>query len=222
MKNKILRFSRSWRVQHMLLMISVFLLILSGFSLKYSHTILGKILIFLEGGFEARGALHRMSAFLLIFTIIYHFVYIFFTKEGKREFKLLLPCKKDFKDFIDSILYDIGKIDKKPEFDRYSYKEKMQYWIISFLILIMVLSGIILMFHNYFFAIFPKWIIDLSLSLHSWLATIVIIFLILWHFYIVHLSPSNFPVNLSFWDGYVDEDWLKENHYLEYKKIKER
>jgi hypothetical protein len=84
----------------------------------------------------------------------------------------------------------------------------------------MVISGAILMFHNYLFAVFPKWIIDLSLSFHSWIATLVIIFLILWHFYIVHLSPENFPWNSSFWDGYVDEKWLKENHYLEYKRIK--
>ncbi len=220
MNDKILRFSRTWRVQHLLLMISVFLLIISGFSLKYSHTAIGKILIFLEGGFEARGALHRISAFLLIFTTIYHLIYIIFTKEGRKEFKALIPRKKDFDDFIKSILYDIGKVDKRPEFDRYSYKEKLQYWTISLFVLIMVISGAILMFHNYLFAVFPKWIIDLSLSFHSWIATLVIIFLILWHFYIVHLSPENFPWNSSFWDGYVDEKWLKENHYLEYKRIK--
>ena len=222
MNNKILRFSRTWRVQHLLLMISVFLLIISGFSLKYSHTTIGKILIFLEGGFEARGALHRISAFLLIFTTLYHLIYIIFTKEGRREFRALIPRKKDLDDFIKSILYDIGKIDKRPEFDRYSYKEKLQYWVISFFVLIMVISGAILMFHNYLFAVFPKWIIDLSLSFHSWIATLVIVFLILWHFYIVHLSPENFPWNSSFWDGYVDEKWLKENHYLEYKRIKEK
>ena len=222
MNNKILRFSRTWRVQHLLLMISVFLLIISGFSLKYSHTTIGKILIFLEGGFEARGALHRISAFLLIFTTLYHLIYIIFTKEGRREFKALIPRKKDFDDFIKSILYDIGKTDRRPEFDRYSYKEKLQYWVISFFVLIMVISGAILMFHNYLFAVFPKWIIDLSLSFHSWIATLVIVFLILWHFYIVHLSPENFPWNSSFWDGYVDEKWLRENHYLEYKRIKEK
>ncbi len=222
MENKILRFSRSWRAQHMLLMISVILLVISGFSLRYSHTTIGKILIFLEGGFEARGALHRLSAFLLLFTIFYHLIYIFFTKEGRKELKALLPRKKDFEDFFRSILYDIGKISEKPQFERYSYKEKLQYWVISFFILIMVLSGLVLMFHNYFLRFFPKWLIDLSFSLHSWIATLVIIFLLLWHLYIVHLSPMNFPWNSSFWDGYVDEEWLKENHYLEYKRIKEK
>ncbi|MEN3044645.1 MAG: cytochrome b/b6 domain-containing protein [Candidatus Hydrothermales bacterium] len=222
MENKILRFSRTWRVQHMLLMISVFLLILSGFSLKYSHTLFGKVLIFLEGGFEARGSLHRFSAFILIFTTIYHVFYIFFTKEGRKEFKLLLPCKRDFFDLINSVLYNIGKIDKKPEFDRYSYKEKLQYWTVSLFLLLMIFSGVILMFHDFFFYVFPKWIFDLSFAVHSWTATLFIIFLVLWHFYIVHLSPSNFPINLSFWNGYVDEEWLKENHYLEYKRLKEK
>ncbi|MEN3045872.1 MAG: cytochrome b/b6 domain-containing protein [Candidatus Hydrothermales bacterium] len=180
------------------------LLILSGFSLKYSHTTLGKILIFREGGFNTRGSLHRLSAFLLIFTTIFHIFYMLFTKEGRNEFKMLLPCKKDFYDFKNSILYNLGMIDKKPEFDRYSYEEKLQYWAISLLLLLMIFSGIILMFHDSFFYLLPKWFFDLSFAVHSWTATLVIVFLVLWHFYIVHLSPSNFPINLSFWHGYVE------------------
>lgn len=220
MDDKITRFSRNWRVQHMLLMISVLLLIISGFSLKYSDTFWGKVLIFLEGGFQARGSLHRLSAILLFITVIYHLVYISLTKEGRSEFKNLLPKKSDFVDLKNSVLYDLLKRSEKPAFGRYSYREKVQYWAFFIFILLMFLSGVVLWFHDFFFSFFPKWAFDVSFALHGGTATLVILFLVLWHMYLVHLSQGNFPGNSSFWHGYVSEKWVKENHPLEYEEMK--
>ncbi len=219
MNDKIQRFSRSWRIQHLLLMVSVLLLMMSGFSMKYSETLWGKILIFLEGGFQARGALHRLSAVLLFITAIYHLVYISFTREGKREFKSLLPTKKDFSDLKNSILYDLLKRAEKPAFGRYSYREKVQYWAFFVFIVLMFVSGLVMWFHDFFFAFFPKWAFDVTFALHGGTATLIILFLVLWHMYVVHLSPANFPGNSSFWHGDVSEKWLKENHLLEYKSM---
>ncbi|MCL4539682.1 MAG: cytochrome b/b6 domain-containing protein [Bacteroidetes bacterium] len=201
-------------------MVSVLLLIISGFSMKYSETVWGKVLLFLEGGFQARGALHRLSAVLLFITAIYHLIYISFSKEGRREFKSLLPNKNDFVDLKNSILYDLLKRSEKPAFGRYSYREKVQYWAFFIFIFLMFISGVILWFHDFFFGFFPKWAFDVSFALHGGTATLVILFLVLWHMYVVHLSPANFPGNSSFWHGYVTERWLKENHSLEYEEMK--
>lgn len=220
MDKKVLRFSLSWRIQHFLLMISVTLLIITGFALRYHYTWFGKFLIFLEGGFESRGILHRISAVLLFITAVYHLIYILFTAEGRKEFRELLPRKKDFADMIKSVKYDIGKDEKPPMYGRYSYREKIQYWAFFLFVFIMILSGVVLWFHNYLFGILPKWFFDVSWAFHSATATLVITFLVLWHLYLVHLSPGNFPINTSFWHGYVSEEWLKENHYLEYLEIK--
>ncbi len=222
MDNKIPRFSRSWRVQHMLLMVSVLLLMISGFSVKYSDTLLGKVLIFLEGGFQARGALHRLSAVLLFITAVYHFVYISITEEGRSEFRKLLPNKRDFTDLKNSISYDLLKRSERPAFGRYSYREKVQYWAFFVFILLMFLSGVVLWFHDFFFGFIPKWAFDVSFALHGGTATLIILFLVLWHLYIVHLSPGNFPGNNSFWHGYVTERWMKENHPLEYEEMKNK
>ena len=143
-------------------MVSVTLLIITGFALKYHNTWLGRFLIFLEGGFEARGTLHRISAVLLFITAVYHLIYIIFTREGRAEFKELLPMKKDFSDFVESVRYDIGKNEKPPMYGRYSYKEKIQYWFFFLFVVLMILSGIVLWFHNYFFGVLPKWFFDLS------------------------------------------------------------
>ncbi|MEO0276140.1 MAG: cytochrome b/b6 domain-containing protein, partial [candidate division WOR-3 bacterium] len=149
-KRNILRFSLNWRIQHFLLMVSVFLLIISGIALRFSDSWFGKFLIFLEGGFEARGALHRLSAFLLIFTALYHLIYIIFTKEGRKEFKSFLFEKDDFSNYFKTILYNFGKIEEKPKIKRYGFKEKLQYWVFFLFVFLMIITGIVMWWHNYF------------------------------------------------------------------------
>lgn len=219
MAGDVQRFSRTWRVQHMLLVISVILLILSGLSLRYSHTWLGKAVIFLEGGFEARGALHRISAVVLLVTILYHGVYITMTREGRSELGALRPQWKDFKDFRDTLLYDMGRLPHRPRCGRYTYREKLQYWAFSLFLMIMTSSGVILWLHNYFIAHFPKWWVDVTFAVHGMTATLLFVFLVLWHLYIVHLSPGHFPWNGSFWHGKVSLDWLREFHAEEYEEL---
>lgn len=219
-KRKILRFSRTWRIQHFLLLTSVTLLILSGIALRFSESWLGKLIIFLEGGFEARGGIHRLSAILLIFTAIYHILYITLTREGRNEFKSLLFRKNDFSDYIKLFLYNFGKIEDKPKIGRYGFREKLQYWVFFLFTFLMIVTGIVMWLHNYFFIFLPKWIFDLVYGIHGWGGTLILIFIVLWHLYEIHLSPQNFPLNMSFWDGYVSEEWLKEEHPLEYEEIK--
>ncbi|MEO0263343.1 MAG: cytochrome b/b6 domain-containing protein [candidate division WOR-3 bacterium] len=219
-KRNILRFSLNWRIQHFLLMVSVSLLIISGIALRFSDSWFGKFLIFLEGGFEARGALHRLSAFLLIFTALYHLIYIIFTKEGRKEFKSFLFEKDDFSNYFKTILYNFGKINEKPKIKRYGFKEKLQYWVFFLFVFLMIITGIVMWWHNYFLVLIPKWLFDLVYGIHGWGGTLILIFIVFWHIYEIHLTPSNFPINLSFWDGYVSEEWLKEEHFLEYEEMK--
>jgi|Deesub1362B_J571_1020462.scaffolds.fasta_scaffold00032_90 formate dehydrogenase gamma subunit len=219
-KREILRFSRNWRIQHFLLILSVVLLILSGVALKFYNSWFGKLMIFLEGGFEARGALHRFSAVLLIITAIYHIIYIIFTKEGRREFKALLFKKNDFSDYLNLLLYNLGKKETKPQIGRYGFREKLQYWVFFIFVFLMIATGAVMWWHNYFFVVLPKWVFDLIYGIHGWGGTLILIFIVFWHLYEIHLTPSNFPINMSFWDGYVSEEWLKEEHPLEYEELK--
>lgn len=219
-ERNILRFSTNWRIQHFLLMTSVILLILSGMALKFYNSWFGKFIIFLEGGFEARGAIHRFSAVLLIITAIYHLIYIIFTREGRKEFRNLLFKKGDFSDYINLILYNFGKRKEKPKIGRYGFREKIQYWIFFVFVLLMIVTGAVMWWHNYFFIFLPKWVFDLVYGIHGWGGTLILIFIVLWHLYEIHLTPSNFPINMSFWDGYVSEEWLKEEHPDEYEELK--
>lgn len=210
------------RVQHFALMVSVTLLILTGLALLYRDSAFGRFLIALEGGFEARGTLHRIAAGLLIATALYHLLYILFSRTGHEEFMQMLVRAQDFKDYGAAVLYDLGLRPEKPQLDRYSYREKFQYWIFALFVVIMIISGFILWFHDWFFGLLPKWAFDIALAVHSSTGTLILIVLTLWHLYLVHLSPGRFPIDWSFWDGKISEKQLQEEHPLEYKRLKEK
>ena len=40
----------------------------------------------------------------------------------------MLPAWKDVKDFIQSILYNLGLMKERPKFGRYAFHEKFEYW----------------------------------------------------------------------------------------------
>jgi hypothetical protein len=75
-------------------------------------------------------------------------------------------------------------------------------------------------FHNFFFAFTPKLVFDIFIIIHGSIGFILTLFLVLWHLYLVHLRPERFPVDMSFWDGKISEERLKEEHPLEYEQGK--
>lgn len=219
-KTEVLRLDFHQRTQHMLFLISVTLLILTGIGLRFSDSIIGKALVFLEGGFQTRGWLHRFSAILLILTSLYHFLYILFSERGHREFLKITLKWSDFTDYWNTLLFDLGLRKEKPKLDWYCYREKFQYWAFVIFTILMIASGIVLWFHRPLFAILPKWAFDVALEIHGWTGTLILIFLVLWHLYIVHLAPGRFPMSKSWLTGRITLSELKRYHDKAYDEIR--
>ncbi|NIO15692.1 MAG: hypothetical protein GTN70_01605 [Deltaproteobacteria bacterium] len=195
-----------FRVQHLILMITVGVLFLSGFTVLFHRTRASELLVAMEGGVEVRGLLHRSAAVVLLFLVLYHLYYILFSREGREEFQKLKLQKKDIADFIGVLRFSLRLSDVYPDLDRYSYKEKFQYWGVNTGLLIMILSGFILWFETASMLLFPKWVLDIVLIIHGYEGMIVFIILLFWHLYNVHCSPGNFPMNRVWITGKVDRE----------------
>jgi cytochrome b subunit of formate dehydrogenase len=217
-KDEILRLDVHQRIQHYLLIISVTLLILTGAGMRFSSSFLGKFLIFLEGGFKARGLIHRFSALLLLITLVYHLLYIIFSERGHGEFMKIILKWKDVREYWQTLLYNLRLRNEKPKLDWYCYREKFQYWAFALFIFLMLVSGVILWLYPWFFGLLPKWAFDIALEIHGWTGTLILIFLVLWHLYIVHLSPSKFPMSKSWLTGKISLKELKEDHEKFYEE----
>jgi len=85
------RFSLNVRLQHLTLAVGVILLIITGLPIKFHESKIAELFFDLIGGIQVSRILHRIGAGLLIFVSIWHTLYIAFTKEGRNEFKELLP-----------------------------------------------------------------------------------------------------------------------------------
>jgi cytochrome b subunit of formate dehydrogenase len=84
-----------------------------------------------------------------------------------------------------------------------------------FAIGIMVISGYIMWFPEVITRIFPGTVIPAAMMAHSTEAIVTTIFIILWHFYHVHLER----LNLSIFSGWLNEEDMRTYHSLEYRRL---
>jgi formate dehydrogenase gamma subunit len=217
-KMMVLRFTRSQRVQHFLLLISFIILIITGLALKFHDSWLGKLVINLEGGVIARGIFHRFAAVLLIFIAFYHFIYLVFTRYGHNEFLSILPTWKDFKDAFHSVKFALGLSSERPQIDRYAPQDKFQYWAVVAGSFLMIITGLVLWYQTQAMLVLPKWSIDITRVVHSYQGVIIAVVILLWHLYIVHLNPKRFPMSRIWIDGKISIEELKADHPLEYER----
>jgi cytochrome b subunit of formate dehydrogenase len=217
----VVRMSLMFRVQHMLLIFTLLVLAVTGFALMYHENWLGNLLIRLEGGVLFRGFLHRAAAVFLMAQMVFHAFYMLVSGEGKRELGEVMLCRRDFTDFLQAIRYNLGTVTEYPRFGKYGYKEKFQYWGATTGIFLISITGVSLWAETFSMKFMPKVFLDLALIVHGHQGLLAFVILLLWHVYNEHLHPSVFPMNNAWLTGKVEAEWLRQEHPLEYEKLKQ-
>ena len=215
-----LRMSLGERMQHGSLLVSFFVLVLTGFALKFPDAWwVAPLRDISPVMFAARGILHRAAGVVLVLAGLYHCHYVLFVPRGKQLIRDLMPVPADIRDAIAVLKYNVGISGVKPAFGRFSYIEKSEYWALVWGTIVMALTGVILWFDNTFLGLLTKLWWDVAGTVHyyeAWLATLAII---VWHFYFVIFNPDIYPVNLAFWKGTLTEEEMSEEHPLELEAI---
>lgn len=215
------RFDKAWIVQHILLIISFFTLVITGFALKFSNSWWSQALTNMGFSESIRGITHRVAAVVMMLVSVYHLYYLAFHRHGKKEIPELLPKLSDVTQFIQNMKYYLGLSKEKPRFNRYGYVEKAEYWALVWGTLVMAVTGIVLWFPTLATAIFPSWIIKVSETIHyyeAWLATLAIL---LYHFFFTIFHPEEYPLNLAAFTGKITEESAEEHFAGWYEKIKQ-
>lgn len=219
-----LRMSRNERIQHFIMLTSFLSLVISGFGLKYPDAFWVNWIraIMGDNAFELRGLAHRIFGIAMILVSLYHAYYLGFTKRGRQLFIDFLPKYQDLPDLISNVKYILGISKEKPYFGRFSYIEKAEYWALMWGVVVMSVTGLILMFNNFFLANTPKILMDISTLVHfyeAWLATLAIF---VWHFYFVIFNPEVYPLNTAFIYGTLTEEEMMNEHPRELDEIKKK
>ena len=222
-ENVTMRMPLAHRIQHIVLIFSFVLLILSGMPVRYYDAPLSGFLLKLMGGMQMRGVIHRLGAVLLIGLCVFHLGGLLFLSRAREEMKEFFPRLKDITDMAHHMFYNLGRRHDPPRYGKYNFIEKFEYLAVAWGSVVMILTGLILWHENLFLSLIPKWLWDAARVAHSYEAVLAFLAIIIWHFYNVHLNPEVFPMSRVWLDGKITEEELKKHHPLQYEKMmKER
>jgi cytochrome b subunit of formate dehydrogenase len=221
-----LRFNIIFRIQHVVLFVTFLLLAFTGLALKYPGPAIEHAgwWIKLWGGPKTAGIIHRVAGVTMLIDFAWHVFYLgYLLITGKMKLRAvttIIPIPKDVKDAVHNILYFIGIAKTKPEFGRFSYIHKFDYWAVFWGMGIIGLSGLALAFPTRAAFFFPEWSInwiwEVVSILHSDEALLAIVFILFWHFYNEHLKWDKFPMSMTWITGRITMEQMKHEHPLEY------
>ena len=206
------RMTNTQRYQHLVLLASFFTLVLTGFALKYPDSWFAGLLSMSE---KVRSITHRVASVILISAGVYHLVYIFLTRDGRRLVRDFLPAPKDASDVWGTMRYYLGLAPSKPEFARFNYAEKAEYWALVWGLFVMAGTGTMLWAKVYFGNLLPRWWLDIATAIHFYEAVLATLAIVVWHFYQVFLDPDVYPMNWTWWDGKMSFEHYREEHALD-------
>jgi len=205
----VVRMDTEQRVQHFLLLTSFITLVISGFALKYPDSWISEILRVNE---RARGIVHRVAACVMIGVSLYHVYYLIAKKQGRKLMMDMLPVPKDATDLFGTLKYYLGYGDQKPEYNRFSYAEKMEYLALVWGTVVMVATGLMLWFKMGVGTIGPRWWLDVATGIHFYEAVLATLAIIVWHFYGVIFDPDTYPMNWAWYDGKMSVEHYSHEH----------
>lgn len=209
------RFTFAERLQHVVLMVSLGVLFVTGLPLLFSET--AAIRIF-GGVFTLRTFLHRFAGGTLVFLSVYHIIYVMFTDRGRRDFGRILPRFEDIGFFIHHVKFQLGKVDHPPHYDKFDPFEKFEYFAVVWGLIVMVVTGLLLWFFESTLRVLPLWAYQLALIIHGNEGLLAFLAIILWHLYNVHLKPGVFPMSRVWIHGKTTLREMKEHHPREYER----
>ena len=218
------RFVPFERLLHFMMVSSFLLLVVTGMPLKFYYTDWAKAIFTVIGGAETARTLHRFGA---VITFIYFGLHVMSlvgkawkgrkalrAADGKFHFKRLwqvlfgpdsmIPTMQDYRDFTAHNKWFFGK-GPKPQFDRWTYWEKFDYFAVFWGVAIIGTSGLLMWFPEFFTKFLPGWVLNIALLIHSDEALLAAGFIFSIHFFNTHFRIEKFPMDTVIFSGRVSK-----------------
>ncbi len=231
------------RIQHTLIMITFALQVLTGLPIKFAEAAWSYPLIKLFGGVYMAGRIHRVSGVAMFLLFLYVLSYILVTvmqkcliffKEHPAEgvgdalVKIIkvvynipmFPRAKDGVDIVDALKYFFFLSDKKPDYDKFIWKEKFDYIAVFWGCPVFSTTGPLLWWPSFFANIgLPASAINIALIVHSDESFLALVVIMVWHFYNTIFCPEKFPMHGMLIDGLISEELMADEYPAEYRRI---
>lgn len=218
----IVRFSLRQRVEHFVTMLVFALLCLTGLPQKFYASGWAQALVHGFGGFDMTRWIHRACGLVLAASTVFHFSVAIAGMLSRRVAFSMVPTRQDFEDVVQQLRYYLGSTDRQPLYDRYTYKEKFEYWGLVAGNVIMVLTGLVLFFPVLVARFLPGQLIPVAKVMHSNEALMAVLVIAIWHVFNAHLAPEVFPFDTAMFTGKVTRARYLHEHPLELARMEGR
>jgi len=213
------RMTVNQRWQHLILLVSFIILVITGFALKFPDSWFAQVF---GMGEHFRSIIHRIAGCVLIGVGIYHCFYLAAWKEGRRLLRDIAPRPKDAFDAIGTMRYYLGLSKEKPKYGRFNYAEKAEYWALVWGTALMGVTGIMLWAKVWVGNLLARWWVDIATAVHFYEAILATLAIVVWHFYQVLFDPDVYPMNWAWWDGKMPVEHYKHEHELDVESIEDK
>jgi cytochrome b subunit of formate dehydrogenase len=206
------RMTTNQRWQHLILLTSFIVLVITGFALKFPNSWLAEVL---GMGERLRSITHRVAGVVLIAAGIYHVFYLAAAREGRRLIWDLAPRPKDAFDALGTMRYYLGLSSERPKFGRFNYAEKAEYWALVWGTALMGVTGVMMWAKVWVGNLLARWWVDVATAIHFYEAILATLAIVVWHFYQVFFDPDVYPMNWAWWDGKMPVEHYRHEHALD-------
>ncbi|MBI2931269.1 MAG: cytochrome c3 family protein [Planctomycetes bacterium] len=213
------RFTLMRRLEHVFVMATFTLLMLTGLPQKFHDTRGAEWMILAFGGIDAVRVVHRVTGIVFALQAAWH---IAFNVAGMLRGRVrpdMIPARRDFTDALASVRYNLGLSARNARCDRYDFRQKFEYWGMVIGGLVMVVTGFTLYFPTVFARYLPGDFIPAAKAAHSFEAMMALLVILVWHFYCAHVKPELFPVDTSIFTGRISRARMIEEHPLEIERL---
>ena len=209
------RFALSQRLEHAVIFLSITVLLVTGLPQKYRGTSWSHELLSTPERVYLIQDIHHIAAIVLALEVLFHLGNAIVLLARRKLPGHIFPTLQDIRDAGKMLLYLLFLRKDKPSFGKYNFEQKVTYWFLFISIGIMVGTGFILWFPITFTRWLPGSVIPAAKMAHSTEAIVTAIFVVIWHFYHVHIER----LNLSIFNGKLSEQEMRTYHADEFEHL---
>jgi cytochrome b subunit of formate dehydrogenase len=195
------RLTPSLRRQHLVLTVLFVALAYTGFVHRFPDAFFSWPFKVMADGNALRALLHRVFgwAFVVFFTA--HLGALVGGRTGRSYARALWFGWHDVKDVVEQLLYSLGRRPVPPPRRRWNYAEKAEYWALVWGSVVMIITGIMLVFTEAMLRLWPKVWNDVAQVIHFYEAVLATLAILVWHAYWVIFDPAEYPMNPAWLTG---------------------
>jgi cytochrome b subunit of formate dehydrogenase len=213
------RFSLWQRVQHGIVIVLFAVLCVTGLPQRFFESGWAIWIVNVLGGVDRIRWLHRAAGIAFAILLVAHVAALVIQMLRGHASLSMVPHKQDFTDAIQTLRFYVGASDRPARFDRFDYKQKFEYWGLVLGSLVVVGTGLVLMYPVAITQWLPGAIIPVAMVAHSSEGLLAFLTIIVWHVYSAVLAPEVFPLDTTMFTGKISEERLRHEHPLEWERL---